>query len=79
MVWLPGNTPTYSNYAFVLLAYAVEAATGKSLQEVIDERIVQPLGMSSASGLQIPEDPSRIIIPDEGDVWATQDFNNWKP
>ncbi|KAK5049868.1 hypothetical protein LTR84_003986 [Exophiala bonariae] len=78
LVWLPGNTPTYSNYAFVLLGYAVEAATGNSLQDVIAESIVQPLGMSAVSGLQIPEDPSKIIIPDEGDVWATQDFNNWK-
>jgi CubicO group peptidase (beta-lactamase class C family) len=60
------------------LGYAVEAVSGKSLQEVIAERIIQPLGMSSISGLQTPEDPGQIIIPDEGDVWATQDFNNWK-
>jgi CubicO group peptidase (beta-lactamase class C family) len=65
LIWLPGNTPTCSNYAFILLGYVVEAFTGKSLQDVITDTILHPLGMSSASGLQIQDDASKIIIPAE--------------
>lgn len=56
----------------------MEEFTGKSLQDVIADTILHPLGMSSASGLQIPDDASKIIIPIEGEQWATQDFSNWK-
>ena len=42
----PGKSCSYSNTNYVLLGLIIEAVTGKSAAEVIDERIATPLGLS---------------------------------
>jgi CubicO group peptidase (beta-lactamase class C family) len=75
-VWPVGRTPAYSNYAFVILGYAIESFTGKSLQSVIEDDIAKPLGLSSATGMQ-SQDPALMVIPGEVDHFGTTDIGEW--
>ncbi|USP82873.1 hypothetical protein yc1106_10147 [Curvularia clavata] len=72
-LWPVGRTPAYSNYAFVILGYAIESFTGKSLRDVIADSIAGPLGLSSATGLD-SQDASLMVIPGEVDHLGTQDI-----
>jgi CubicO group peptidase (beta-lactamase class C family) len=72
-VWPVGRTPAYSNYAFVILGYAIESFTGKSLRDVIADSITGPLGLSSATGLD-SQDASLMVIPGEVDHLGTRDI-----
>ena len=45
--FLPGDEYTYSNTGYTLLAVIVKRVSGKSLRDFADERIFQPLGMTS--------------------------------
>ncbi|KAH8629640.1 beta-lactamase/transpeptidase-like protein [Alternaria alternata] len=75
-VWPVGRTPAYSNYAFVILGYAIESFTGKSLRDVIADSITGPLGLTSATGLD-SQDASLMVIPGEVDHFGTQDIGEW--
>ncbi len=44
----PGERYQYSNTGYMLLAHALERATGKSLGELAHERIFEPLGMDGS-------------------------------
>ncbi|KAI8957519.1 beta-lactamase/transpeptidase-like protein [Daldinia sp. FL1419] len=63
----PFQTPAYSNVAFQLLGYALETITGKTFQTLMQESVIQPLGLNNTF-LKAPED-SRGIIP--GDHYQT--------
>jgi CubicO group peptidase (beta-lactamase class C family) len=75
-VWPTGQTPAYSNYAFVILGYAIESFTGKSLQAVIADSITKPLGLSTATGLQ-SQDAALMVIPGEVDHFGTTNIGEW--
>ncbi len=45
--FVPGSEHLYSNSGYVLMAEIVRRATGKSLREFAEEKIFQPLGMTS--------------------------------
>ncbi|KAI0889512.1 beta-lactamase/transpeptidase-like protein [Annulohypoxylon maeteangense] len=66
----PYQTPAYSNVAFQLLGYALETITGKTFQTLLDETVIEPLGLNNTF-LRAPED-SRGIIPGDHDKtgWA---------
>lgn len=51
LVHKPGESDTYSTYAFSLLARAVESTSGKTFRDYLDEKIFGPAGMES-SGLE---------------------------
>ncbi len=58
----PGGQYEYSNYGFVLLGAVVEAVSGQSYYEYVDEHIFAPAGMTSTGAL--PEDvdvPGRAV------------------
>ena len=42
-------TPVYSNTAFALLGLVIEAATGRTFKDVVQEQIFEPAGMNSSS------------------------------
>ena len=53
----PGEGWEYSTTNFILLAMAIEAATGKPLDQLYQERIFDPLGMENTYLLnEVPED-----------------------
>ena len=45
----PGTTFAYNNGAYVLLSIAVELATGRSYYDLIQERVLDPAGMSETA------------------------------
>ena len=48
-LFAPGDTFSYNNTAFVVLGRLVEVLRGKPFDEVLVERIAQPLGLTSVS------------------------------
>ncbi|CAH0058822.1 unnamed protein product [Clonostachys solani] len=48
-VYLPNTSPVYSNVGFALLGQVVESATGKPLDEVLQENVYSVAGMNSTS------------------------------
>ncbi|KAL8965847.1 MAG: hypothetical protein Q9197_006292, partial [Variospora fuerteventurae] len=64
----PNDRATYSNMNFVLLGFALEALSGQSYKEILDQKIFQPLGMER-SRLTKPPD-GQGVIPN-----ATNDWN----
>ncbi|KAI0012456.1 beta-lactamase/transpeptidase-like protein [Xylariaceae sp. FL0662B] len=59
--FLPFQTPAYSNVGFQLLGYALEAITGQSFQTLLEDTVINPLGLNNTF-LRVPDD-SRGIIP----------------
>lgn len=53
--YTPGSRYSYSNTDFVLLGLAVEHLTGQPFAEVLNERIIQPLGLRGTS----------FVVPDQ--------------
>jgi CubicO group peptidase (beta-lactamase class C family) len=43
----PWQTATYSNIGFQLFAYALENITGKAFVDILDDRVIKPLGLSN--------------------------------
>jgi CubicO group peptidase (beta-lactamase class C family) len=71
-VWPAGRTPAYSNFGFSILGFAIEAFTGKSLPDIMQDDIATPLGLD-ALGLKTP-DPTRLVTPGEVDEFGTTDI-----
>lgn len=47
--WRPGRYASYCNAGPVALAIAIENATGRKFEDLVDERIFRPLGINEAS------------------------------
>jgi CubicO group peptidase (beta-lactamase class C family) len=64
----PGERSSYSNSGFTILAYVIEAVSGKPYLEFMRERVFRPLGMTSTTD----RDPE-YIIPNRasGYEWRT--------
>ena len=54
----PGSRFSYSNSNYELLGAVIEAVTGKSYEEVLRARLIEPLGLSS-TGL----DSDDLVLP----------------
>ncbi|RKT08914.1 D-alanyl-D-alanine carboxypeptidase [Streptomyces sp. 1114.5] len=67
--YTPGSRYSYSNTDFVLLGLAVEHLTGQPYPEVLNERIIQPLGLRRTSFVV----PDRQISGDHVTGYLTND------
>ncbi|KAE8349874.1 beta-lactamase/transpeptidase-like protein [Aspergillus coremiiformis] len=70
-VFLPWSSPQYANNGFIFLGMAIANLTGKSIDQVYQESVFEPLGMtSSLSNPPATNDPNRarsvIAGPIEG-------------
>lgn len=65
----------YSNLAYMLLGYAVENATGSSYEDVVVEKIIEPLGLSKTTFADPPLEEA--ILP-AGMNWFGGDFSTYK-
>ncbi|KFG84826.1 putative penicillin-binding protein [Metarhizium anisopliae] len=68
-VSLPFNTPTYSNAAYRLLGYVVEAVTGTSYTEAVAKSVFQPLGLQNTS-TSSPRGAGVGVIPPGNSGWG---------
>ena len=66
----PGSVYRYSNFAFMLLSEILERAGGKPFDELLKERVFEPLGMTSATVRPSPAHEKRLAIGHEGDYAA---------
>jgi len=60
----PWTTPGYANNGFVLLGLAISTITGKTMQQLYQDSIFSPLGMTSSNSSTPPESEwHRCVIP----------------
>ncbi|PMD13741.1 beta-lactamase/transpeptidase-like protein [Hyaloscypha hepaticicola] len=60
----PWTTPGYANNGFVLLGLAITTITGKTMQQLYQNSIFNPLGMTSSNSSTPPESEwHRCVIP----------------
>lgn len=62
------TTPLYSNSAFSVLSWVVEAATGQSFESFVQENIFKVANMTSTSAGKTPEDGTGFIPVDDS-IW----------
>jgi CubicO group peptidase (beta-lactamase class C family) len=74
---LPGNRAGYSDLAYTLLGFAIENITGKTYQDLIKEKITDPLSLDSTS-FEVPNISRAIIPEDMGAMWFSLDISNYK-
>jgi CubicO group peptidase (beta-lactamase class C family) len=69
----PGSQWSYSNYGFILLGAVIEAVTGQSYYDYVDEHIYEPAGMTGTGSLpEAKEVPNRAVgymDPSGGTDW----------
>jgi len=64
----PWGRPVYSNIAFTIIAYVIEAATGKNYTEQLRAYITDPFGMASTR--PSPGIDEKAVIPPVDNVWG---------
>lgn len=60
LLYAPGTSGLYSNYAYDLLAAALENAAGKPYAEILQERVLDPAGLKD-TGFDLPADLSKAM------------------
>ena len=71
----PGTTWAYSNYGFVLLGAIIEAVTGQTYYDYVNDHIYQPAGMTATGSL-----PETEAVPDRSIGYTTQTpGGQWHP
>ncbi|KAK4040428.1 beta-lactamase/transpeptidase-like protein [Parachaetomium inaequale] len=70
----PQSRPVYSNIAYTLLAYALEAATGKNYTTQLHDLLTAPLNMPST--IATPGNDSLAVIPPVDNTWGSDYGDN---
>jgi CubicO group peptidase (beta-lactamase class C family) len=72
------STPVYSNAAFQILAYALEAMTHQSYEELLQRDIIEPLGLSGTY-YTTPNISLGVVPNDGGEHWWNFDLGDEGP
>jgi CubicO group peptidase (beta-lactamase class C family) len=64
----PGTEVAYSSQGFILLGIIAETVTGRSLDQLVEERVCSPVGMA-ATTFGLPEELQHIAVATENDPW----------
>jgi CubicO group peptidase (beta-lactamase class C family) len=67
-VFLPHSTPIYSNTAFRILSYALEAITEDNFENIMSECVLKPLVLDHTS-ISKPADILGVI-PEGDSMWS---------
>ncbi|MCZ3388190.1 MAG: beta-lactamase family protein [Actinomycetia bacterium] len=59
-LWIPGLRFEYSNLGYALLGLVIEGVTGRTYREVVESRLLHPLGMAS-SGFDVDSFRGRTV------------------
>lgn len=62
------DSPSYSNIAYQLIGYVLEARIGKNYSEIIKDSIFKPLNMTHAS-VTAPSSTDGIVVGNNTDVF----------
>ena len=74
--WKVNDRPAYSDLAYILLGFALENITGKGFDEIIQDSIAGPLGLS-ATGIETPDLSKAVIPPGIAGVFMGFDIANF--
>jgi D-alanyl-D-alanine carboxypeptidase len=88
LLFQPGTSHSYANINYVILGLIVEKTTGRALDQVVRDRIFQPLGLTNTSygtaalpsrgkppaWLGTPDDPAPVVRGDGGIVSTADDL-----
>ncbi|KAI1810415.1 beta-lactamase/transpeptidase-like protein [Poronia punctata] len=70
----PAERPVYSNIAFTLLMYAVEAKTGQNYTSLLETFLTEPLGLKNTK--PSPGDDDSAVIPPGESTWGSDYGDN---
>lgn len=70
--------PLYSNITYNLLGIALENVHSKSYEQIIQDLILDPIGMKDST-FDTPATESGAVLPQEGDRWWVAAFGNFNP
>src|SRR5918994_2469211 len=79
LLYEPGTNWSYSHVNFVILGEALTVITGEPVEELIRERIIEPLGMEGTESHQTAEIPEPVLhaYSSERDTYEESTF--WNP
>jgi D-alanyl-D-alanine carboxypeptidase len=66
--YCPGSDWFYNNTGYVLLGYLAELIEGKSLGEIVEDRIAAPLALSNFGVIRPTDPPGSIVAPEGADA-----------
>jgi D-alanyl-D-alanine carboxypeptidase len=79
LLYEPGTNWSYSHTNFVILGKALAAITGEPLDELIRERIVEPLGMQGTQSYQTAEIPEPVLHAYSSERGTYEESTFWNP
>jgi CubicO group peptidase (beta-lactamase class C family) len=77
MKFVPGERFSYSNGGFILLGVVIEALTGRTYQEFVEQAIFKPIGMSRSGFFALNKLPEQTALGYVEDAagWRTNIYN----
>jgi D-alanyl-D-alanine carboxypeptidase len=79
LLYEPGTNWSYSHVNFVILGEALTAITGTPVEELIRERIVEPLGMEGTESHQTAEIPEPVLHAYSSERGTYEESTFWNP
>jgi D-alanyl-D-alanine carboxypeptidase len=79
LLYEPGTNWSYSHTNFVILGEALSAITGEPLDELIRERIVEPLGMEGTQSHRTAEIPEPVLHAYSSERGTYEESTFWNP
>jgi CubicO group peptidase (beta-lactamase class C family) len=61
LLYEPGTNWNYAHTNYVLLGKALEAATGEDMPKLLEEKVLQPLGLTNTANSFTPEIPAPVL------------------
>lgn len=75
----PGTQQRYSHTQFVILSKALEAATGRSMKEIYESEVLEPLELTGTGYSNTPELPAPVLHAFTSDREVYEDSTFWNP
>ena len=79
LLYEPGTNWSYSHANFVILGEALAAITGTPVEDLIRERIVEPLGMKNTKSYQTAEIPEPVLHAYDPERGTYEESTFWNP
>ncbi|MFA7480663.1 MAG: serine hydrolase domain-containing protein [Vulcanimicrobiota bacterium] len=75
----PGSSQQYSHTEFIILRMVLEKATGRSMPELYQQEVLDPLGLTRTGYGTTPELPSPVLHAFTSDRGVYEDCTFWNP
>jgi CubicO group peptidase (beta-lactamase class C family) len=79
LLYEPGTNWSYSHVNFVILGEALTAITGEPVEELIRERIVEPLGLEGTQSHKTAEIPEPVLHAYTSERGTYEESTFWNP